>query len=791
MGACDAYCAICGGPTYHMDIKQQGVDYGDEEGYMSRNAYDGGVLGDTDMEWFKTIHVVGFNPEAMSKEKYYITGPGSYDEWGYVFVEDGDDPASHDADERDRRAYDEEEASRVFPFHWICLTVLADVLDPDMDVEDIQRGALYHAFNEFFGPCRLKLDYGDAAVGQDQTWRSKPGYEYTAINPGLNKILENTVFTNQRFRIVPQSLELDAKVKSDPFGDIPESLLRDIFDFLDNRDIFCLCQASWTTHKVLRMHQSFWRDRIFNHTPYFPELSYNFDAEGSASEPQDLRKLLLWAEYATRPKPGLKGILMPVANRRRIRRVCQDIAQVYHRRCLGSSEEDECELSEDSFCNKLHIIGSNVSPIFDVEEVYWLRSWDELYQSWTLKTYWNSYWELTGIAIVVAEDTRLFGLRQTENGSWETTKHVPASIWIQGFVFHLCPTNALTESIRAPMNFVTTKGITIHFSDDSRVSYGQDDNTLMQHPVFVDEDMTIIGIQGHMTNQTEDGACPSIARFGLLQTPSDDEAYNIPNPREEELLSWSTRSLSLLDASPWEPSKYTFVPGRLDMTYEAILEKEHIPMRVLMLANNPAQLSKLKSISACVTVNKLYRDRDGNYHSHSVCNLRTSFTDTTQQTSSLRELDDDGCPFPHNRWEEFEIDGPGGEFIEQIDLTHGYDRAPEQLQIRTNTDRVYTWASNTLAGKDDSVTNEKVPEKRPNHRRYSVEAAEGDVIVGIVMGFGHESGRWNYGYEKELIHGQMGPWTKEIYESRQKSSFHTATSYVGALTMPWVSSEED
>ena len=94
-------------------------------------------------------------------------------------------------------------------------------------------------------------------------------------------------------------------------------------------------------------------------------------------------------------------------------------------------------------------------------------------------------------------------------------------------------------------------------------------------------------------------------------------------------------------------------------------------------------------------------------------------------------------------------------------------------------------------GEDNAVTNEKIPTETPAYLKHSLRAKEGDVIVGIIMGFGHESGVWDHGSEHRWLHEQMGPWTKDIHDSRQKASYHTAISYVGALTMPWISSEED
>ena len=67
MRGLDAYCAICGGSTRQIDVNYDNDAGGKPvEGFE----YDRDILGGADLQWFKTIHVSGFNPHTTGREKY-------------------------------------------------------------------------------------------------------------------------------------------------------------------------------------------------------------------------------------------------------------------------------------------------------------------------------------------------------------------------------------------------------------------------------------------------------------------------------------------------------------------------------------------------------------------------------------------------------------------------------------------------------------------------------------------------------------------------------------------------
>ncbi|RSL45479.1 hypothetical protein CEP54_014253 [Fusarium duplospermum] len=748
MGNFHVYCVICGAATTEVEIGPREQPDDDEDVYME-NKYDEDVIGDEDMEWFQQARVLGFNPDAAGASKFYVSGAGNYLGYGDFDIDEGSEPDSaiEEFDFADLRAWGGSDGTdRVFPFHKQCYTLLARVLTGTEDTNEINRAVLYKVFGGLVsGKSRCSdLDYGDATQGQDQTWEAVPGYEYTVINPEKRESLTQDileVIKHEKFAEAPSNLHLRDKVRWDPFRQLPESLLRDILDLVDNESVFNLCKASWGIFEFIRHIRNFWESRIRKNTPYFEELWDTLEAEQESLREQDPRKILLWAEEASKPRVGMSGFLMPVANRRRIWGVCEQIERLYDENC--PERDTTCDMEDIAMGNKMHFVGYNGKTVVDTEQSYWIQSWDEYSQDrpWTLHTFWNSDWDMTGISVSFEdEEPRMFGRCGEEEGAWETVKELPSERWIRGFVFHVRPPSVLLDWGDASWNYISVKGISIHFDDDSKVTYGQTDASLMQRPLFVAKDMIIVGVQGQLAEQEKEDVTPWILRFGLLQAYAwDEERPNsgwYPEIRAEEGLSWSSASLSRLDVPIWESKALKFITGNIYNVEGTDLKVEHIPTRILLLGNHPHELSNVRSISACVNNKGIHEYGGQRYFDNAITNMRVSFADG-QKTRAMREVDDDGYSWPEENWEEFEIDGPGGEIIEEISWVGSYGRSPEHLQLRTNRNRTVLFAADILANENNTPTGIHVHERTANDRRDVIKAEEGDVIVGIVMGFRH------------------------------------------------------
>ncbi|PNP76010.1 hypothetical protein FNYG_10568 [Fusarium nygamai] len=219
-----------------------------------------------------------------------------------------------------------------------------------------------------------------------------------------------------------------------------------------------------------------------------------------------------------------------------------------------------------------------------------------------------------------------------------------------------------------------------------------------------------------------------------------------------------------------------------------------VPLNTRILANDTAQLSQIRSLSAYLVRDK-YSLSDWGAHSCDVGNLRLA---TDRETRYLRGRDDDGSIWPEQRWDTFEIDDQGGERIEEVKVYHGpyHDPAPKAIEIHTNRGRSVLWGVDMKRGENGGETNEhaRLPIKRPPHLR----ADDGFAIVGLVMGCGKAFGRWHSDNEvidphwdrDQHIIGKVymdeedvrGPWIKEQYDRRNESSLHTGMSKFGIIT---------
>ncbi|KAF9773830.1 hypothetical protein IL306_008268 [Fusarium sp. DS 682] len=227
-----------------------------------------------------------------------------------------------------------------------------------------------------------------------------------------------------------------------------------------------------------------------------------------------------------------------------------------------------------------------------------------------------------------------------------------------------------------------------------------------------------------------------------------------------------------------------------------------VPLNTLVLANDTSQLSQIRSISAYLIRDKFRLSDRGNYCCD-VGNLRVA---TGEETRYLRDTDDDGSIWPEQRWDTFEVDGPGGERIEEVRVHHALlrDPSPKVIEIRTNWGRSVLWGVDMKPDRDGEETNEPVPLVRRRQLTH-LRADYGFAIVGVVMGCGKVYGRWDAGkdgiqqddpllkYEfvgrshsstKDYIDDEdvRGPWTKEQYDRRNEATIHTGMSNFGIIT---------
>ncbi|KKY13208.1 putative f-box domain protein [Diplodia seriata] len=356
----DIYCAVCGGPACaHITIddksrkaavrEKREVDPSFSEKDLNRRefrGYDPEVVSPEDVQWTYKAQVLGFNPNATGIDNY--------------------------------RVYDATQTA-CYPIHEPCLKLLTRVLCGNDNIDNLDKDTLYHTISGLMGWDLPKLDYGEPSVEHDQCWWSKPGEEtanakmmviYPLSNPTFTTLLRNTVSTDDFALPTPPgttdpatSASLSARVRRDPFAGLPYDITHQILLLLPAEAVPRLATASYPVHAAVRSsarNPGFWRQALRRCMPWFWELHVLMRHGTVDPEETDFKGLFLWLEACTRPRRGLEGPFMGVANRRRVWGVCEQYDALYVRRIRMTNGKD-VKLGDTSptHCQRLLPISSD------------------------------------------------------------------------------------------------------------------------------------------------------------------------------------------------------------------------------------------------------------------------------------------------------------------------------------------------------------------------------------------------------------------------------------------------
>lgn len=251
------------------------------------------------------------------------------------------------------------------------------------------------------------------------------------------------------------SLDLEARVRHDPFANIPYDILYSITALLPSDSVLNLNKASWFVHTCLLSNNAFWKQRLREHTPWFHKLRYLIDDATTPTEGCDFRTLFFWLYAQTRPRLWMSGPFMALANRRRLWGVCEQIADHYHQaKQKQRPQEDECDETAQLIENhadtpRMPIVAyPPPSPEAETISTVWIRSWAELDAPFALfEAFWDvsrtvngtRHGSLVGLAMTFHGSRRLFGRDDSaEDVSRETCLIVnPAQIG--GLVLNMDP----------------------------------------------------------------------------------------------------------------------------------------------------------------------------------------------------------------------------------------------------------------------------------------------------------------------------------------------------------------
>ncbi|KAF5581068.1 hypothetical protein FPANT_9072 [Fusarium pseudoanthophilum] len=727
------------------------------------------------------------------------------------------DPAFTGVDVRRLLVYRNKKGpERVVPIHWECYKTLALYLSGTSDTTRIRKGALYRALDRFSvvrnfqqraGPIEyrcLSLDYGNANEAQKDYWECIPGQEYTVFSPQCHLQLKGDIATyisGPEFEKLVQC-QYEVKGESNPLTALPETVIFGITEILDNNSLINLFCASSETYSSLRNNSSFWKRRIITHLPYFLELHEYLKEQSQSLESRDFGKIFLWADAASKPRPGVTRTMLPVANRRRIWNVCEQIGEV-------CSQEPQRKAVTGGYLasrvrkSERQVLGETGEPGLYFRSAHFLRDWTELLRPWTLELFWNSEGDLSGIAVTFEQDQKIFGHKPQESGSCQTTGSFAGGVWIKGFVFHIYASSALRSRQTCSWNYSSCKGVTVNLTDGSEHTYGQDGEHLLRMPFAAAENMTIVGIKGTLTAHKRCGISPFIEKMRILQAATNFEPFagELLKLRDQEVACWNPVNCMFKSLiSPSDDLRLKLCKGRVRN-----FERWHclVPLNTLILANDISQLSQIRSISAYLIRDPICFNLWNN-HCCDVGNLRVT---TDAGTRYLRDVDDDGSIWPEQRWDTFHINGPGGEIVEEVIVHHAlsHDSSPKAIEIHTSLGRSVVWGMDMERGEGGDETSQpcapNISQGPPTHLRPD----DGFAIVGLVMGCGKVFGRWHsdeYHVERSKAPASLwysrrvklwgedyvdeqdsrGPWAKEQYDRRNESTIHTGMSKFGIIT---------
>ncbi|KAL1864685.1 hypothetical protein Daus18300_007487 [Diaporthe australafricana] len=299
--------------------------------YKEARSYDPDVINEKDVEWTKTLHVLGFNYDLW---KAFVSGPGVYIDRGRVDVENGHDPNALGADVPSMVCYSRNHKT-IFPFHRCCYEILAKCLTGSFDDGKLEKDLLFSVM-EKLAPITehllLGIDYGTVSGMHRHFWESHAGYELVVSQPrdvpGASEAVLS-MLGSDAFKTTYARADLGSRVRHDPFYKTPYDIAHSICSYVSDTDVTNLAMASYHVHVLLQNNNQFWGPRTRSSLPWFFELQELLEQDQTLLETNDDQRVFQWAERVTRPEKWLTGPFMGVANRRRIWSVCEQLGEKY------------------------------------------------------------------------------------------------------------------------------------------------------------------------------------------------------------------------------------------------------------------------------------------------------------------------------------------------------------------------------------------------------------------------------------------------------------------------------
>ncbi|KAL3475525.1 hypothetical protein BJX99DRAFT_157651 [Aspergillus californicus] len=319
----ESFCAFCSAPFGILETGSCDSNNGEQRS-KEHGCYDSDLLDIEDMRWLQNVWgMLTYYPD----DPYYKLVQLRYDAthvprncFAVVNPDNGMEDLPDDGDQWYSYAYPPDVQPLLFPFHKHCLDLFRRCQLRSTKRVDYDR--LYQSMTQLCEDNNLNIPYGEIRGPSTNGWYTEPGEEFSVCSPQAPALVMKCFQGNKLFyKNDTTSLpNLSRKVRRDPFGHLPYEILRMILEYLSASEIMCLNRASWIVHR--HPHDpTHWRRRIREAMPWFWELSDFLDEPENSDI--DVKRAYLYSDWNTSPKYGHKGLLMAVANRRRIWGVCE------------------------------------------------------------------------------------------------------------------------------------------------------------------------------------------------------------------------------------------------------------------------------------------------------------------------------------------------------------------------------------------------------------------------------------------------------------------------------------
>ncbi|RSL77125.1 hypothetical protein CEP51_009347 [Fusarium floridanum] len=451
--------------------------------HEENTSYDPDLVSEESLEWLASVACVGYNLDAPGESRCFLSETEPYEADCELILRPGVGLALI-------RAENQPEETEVY---WQSATQHDAQVDPDL-LYDIMAGLSESDL------CRLDINYGPVS------YEGSCPADATDFYNHLHEVLASGSF--QTSSEIP--LLRPASPDEDPFCKLSGELICEIARMVPYDTLMSLRSASRTFYNHTQSH-GFRKSRITVDMPWF----WDFETSLKTRAYQiDYKKLYAWLEVVTRPKFGMEGYLLAIANRRRIWQCCREILS-HSQDVMGleyATVPDPQIVAKAQRSILFKVAPTQASPQDNISQTFWLHSEKELQASrfgtLLVETYWNEDDLLSGVGVVVGNSPRFFGAR---SGRVERARLVPGD-WITEMELKFGGNRSA-----AGKPIIGIKGITFHLRLGEEFRLGETSFRGDYRLLYVSEGKGLVGVEGQIRS---DGV---ISRIGILEAPISEQ----------------------------------------------------------------------------------------------------------------------------------------------------------------------------------------------------------------------------------------------------------------------------